>query len=212
MKFQITFMAADKDSLSIYQNYTGVLIGFKKRYMLFTDWPAMRHKLKPGIYETLGDPVIRLENSRVITLPMLHLSPMEAETKKLLMQNHWYREEARQVKFIKDVPACSYELYDKVLACPMDPVEEDIVGLIADIKLIDGEIWFSIQTTTRRVFLPHYKVIHTLDNDESDNTRDYIEFIEHQLERDFLTGTVVGTDLRYMDRENTVRYALREDS
>ena len=128
--FTLSFMKGDKSPVAAYNGLRGRLLGFNRRIK-----PVMSHEVnglvkEPGLYEILGDPLLRLEIDRVVNIPIINLTPENYRFTDSLPKNQLFLAESRKHKFISELPFIPYNIGDKVLISQHSRYQTDFVSEI----------------------------------------------------------------------------------
>ena len=142
--FILNFMPGDRSFLSTYNGLRGQLLGFKKKLR-----PVMPHDTnglfkEPGLYEVLGDPLIRLEIDRLVEVPLLNLIPEEFKFSDRLLKNQLFLDEARRYKYICELPFIPYNIGDTVLISQHARYDNDFISEILDISFKGTGVYYVI--------------------------------------------------------------------
>ncbi len=142
--FNISVLRADKDSLKVFDGLSCKVIGFKKEIK-----PIMLHEINantpiPGFYETLGNPVVRVETGHITEIPMLHLSPIGYRFTDNLLKNSLYLQARRKHKFISPLPSISFNIGDIVLVASHQEFLRDFLSEIIDIKIKSIGVYYIV--------------------------------------------------------------------
>lgn len=142
--FTLNFMKGDKSPVATYNGLKGTLIGFKPRVI-----PIMPHEVnavvtEPGIYTTIGDPLIRLEVGAVVEVPMYNLIPVGFNFADRLPKNIHYLEETKKWRFVSELPHTPYNIGDKVLISQHSIYLTDFVSEILDVSFKGTGVYYVI--------------------------------------------------------------------
>lgn len=171
--FLLSFIKADKDPLSIYNGYQGKLIGFNNKIV-----PILRHQTnlyarQPGIYKTLGDPVLKLETGTVVKLPILNLTPLGYSFEDRIEKNINYQNELKKFVYLQDLPFISYNIGDKVLVAKHGRLNHDLQSHIVDIAITARGVRYVVYEEDLLREIPSEYIIDVLELGE---------FSEHERE------------------------------
>lgn len=119
--FIISAPGFDNNRLNIFNGQRCRLIGFKINYKVIPDTEAEILKLKPGIYETIGYPVVTLPNGVVTPVSLQDLKPIGYSFNDLSnAKNINYQAAKNKFKFIKSIEPFYHGIGDVVL-CSKKP-------------------------------------------------------------------------------------------
>lgn len=141
--FTLSFLNSEKD-LSVLNDQRVLLLGFKKAIK-----PIFQHQVNvltkvPGFYETLGDPLVKLDTGTVIQVPFINLIPENYRFTDRLTKNDLYLKEIRKFKFVAELPNVAYNIGDKVLVAEHELVSKDFISEIYDIKIRDMRVYYLV--------------------------------------------------------------------
>src|SRR5574343_20362 len=133
--FTLAFLRGDQDPLRRYDGYQCKLIGFTHKVI-----PVLRHQTnqyakQPGLYQVLGDPVVKLETDLVVKLPLLNLSPIGYAFEDRIEKNLNYQRELKKYRFINELPDIRYNIGDKVLIAKHGQLYDDLISHVVDIVI-----------------------------------------------------------------------------
>lgn len=161
--FLLSFIRADKDPLSIYDGYQGKLIGFNNKVV-----PILRHQInrytkEPGIYKTLGDPILKLETGSLVKVPILNLSPIGYSFEDRIEKNINYQNEIKKFVYLQGLPFISYNIGDKVLVAKHGRLSRDLQSHIVDIVVAGRGIRYVIYQDDTLLEIPSEYIIDVLE-------------------------------------------------
>lgn len=142
--FNLSFLKGDDNTLVAFEGYRCKLLGFKREIK-----PFLNHHLNalvryPGFYEVIGDPIVKLEDSRVAQIPLINLVPEGYKFTDRLLKNSLYIAETRKHKFLGELPHIAYNIGDKVLVSAHGKIREDFVSEILDIVLKGTGVFYTL--------------------------------------------------------------------
>jgi hypothetical protein len=160
--FTLNFLKGDKD-LSVLNDQRVLLLGFKKAIK-----PIFQHQVNvltkvPGFYETLGDPLVKLDTGLVIQVPFINLIPENYRFTDRLNKNDLYLKEIRKFKFVADLPNIPYNIGDRVLVAEHELVNEDFISEIFDINIRNMRVYYLVSPGDKVLEVRSNTVIDIID-------------------------------------------------
>lgn len=145
--FSLNFLRGDDNPLMPYNGYRCRLLGFKSDVKPFLSHQLNAIVRRPGFYEVLSDPLVKLENDNVVKVPLLNLTPEGYRFTDRLLKNHLYLQEKRKHKFVGELPAIPYNIGDKVLIGGHGQWVDDFISEILDITLKGTGVFYTVSPT-----------------------------------------------------------------
>lgn len=193
--------------LASYNGSECTLVGFLTRYHVFPDLYAQSLGVRPGVYKSLGRPLVRLEDGLICRVDMTWLSyDVEGE---LGDPNHpahvSYHEAIRNVEFFRDTPLMLYNFGDTVLAFLPGNQNSQVVQIVDMIYTNeDVRVLVSTFTDEYKLISPSAVVAHYRHLRSDQEPIEDIDLPWDRVDQETLAlREKIRPDLRYLDYENT---------
>lgn len=197
--FTITVMRADKGPLRAFDGLTCKLIGFNKIVKSILSHEINANVPEPGFYETIGDPVVRVETGHIIEIPLMNLVPINYRFTDRLPKNHIYLQAKRKHRFVGNLPLIPYNIGDRVLVSHHGIHKEDFVTEILDVTIKGGFVFFIISPSDKVEEIRYDRVIDVIEHGELTELERLGKL--HRCHESFSNRRV--SRFRYTDDENT---------
>lgn len=164
--FTLNFLKGDDNPLVRFNNTRVRLLGFHKRIKVVFAHEVNAITKEPGFYETLGDPLVKLENGRNVSVSMLNLIPEGYRLTDNLLKNDLYIREKRIYRFISPLPHVPYNIGDKVLIGANRPHNTDFISIIHDIRFLQSGIYVTVENNEKPLDVRMSCVIDVIEHGE----------------------------------------------
>lgn len=197
--FTLNFLRGDDNPLKQYNNTRVRLLGFHKSVKAIFAHEVNALVTEPGFYETLGDPLVKLENGKNVAVAMLNLVPEDYRFSDNLPKNDLYIREKRIYRFVAPLPHIPYNIGDTVLIGGRRGYELDFISLVHDIRFMQAGIYFTVENASEIVNIKMERIIDVIEHgelSELDRLGLLLKRSENLLERRI-------SRFRYSDDENS---------
>lgn len=184
-------------SLTAYKGMRCKLLGFKPRLEIVAPHRVNATFLKPGIYKTIGNPLVRFDSGRVFEVCLDELEPEGYSfDDSSNMKNVLYVNECSKYIRIADLPHTNYNVNDKVLVAKHNGFSKDFLGEIIDIVYYVNGVSYLVVCGDDVIEVQERFIIDAIEKgDYSQLMREY-ELTERLNQ--------VNATLSYLDLENKV--------
>lgn len=143
--FTLNFLKGDDNPLVKYNHSRVRMLGFKKRIKTVFPHEVNALTKEPGFYETLGNPLVKLENGKNVEVSMLNLVPEGYRLTDNLLKNDLYLRQKRVFRFLCPLPHVPYNIGDKVLIGAHRNYRSDFISIIHDIRFMQSGIYVVVE-------------------------------------------------------------------
>lgn len=164
--FNLSFLKSDDTPLKIYDGYRVKLLGFKKAVKAVLPHQVNNLTKEPGFYETIGNPLLKLDGGNVIELPMLNLVPQDYRFTDRLIKNQLYLDEIRKFKYVAELPHIPYNIGDKVLVSHHGLFKDDFISEILDITFKGHGVFYVVCPNDQVVEIQYKTIIDVIEQGE----------------------------------------------
>lgn len=164
--FTLSFIRSEAETLRYLEGQRGKLIGFKSAIKSILPHQVTAFTPYTGFYQTIGDPVLRLDMGNIVQVPIINLVPEGYRFTDRLLKNQKYREEVRRYKYLCELPPIPYNIGDKVLVAGYGTSPEDFVSEILDISFRGNTVFYLFSPKDEIIATPSSRVIDVIEHGE----------------------------------------------
>jgi len=162
-EFTVRYPRIEKEAIPPYNGMRCKLMGFKARleYAL-PHVPRLQH-LEPGIYQTIGDPLVKLETGKLLDIPLMYLEPEGYTFEDEIDKNYRYYKEQMTFHRVGELPTIKCNVGDTILIAKDGVLEDDVVATVDDVSVQGSRVIVAFEHEDQLLTVPQTQIIDVLE-------------------------------------------------